>query len=186
MLSGLDLVSKMKQCGEESCLNEDYKLAVQALDSHLMVVAVPQERAKCPIVVADAGYIKDYQELDYKDSVSLLAKHLTIMEINSVAEDEIKSMLIFGNVVTLTHFYSAVQIASTSADKDSPRHGIFGNCATFLLDVMTELQIDFGKKDMETQLTHFILQALLKSKERDTILADIKATISSRTTNACF
>jgi len=184
LLSGLDLVSEMKQRGEESCLNEDYKLAVQALDSHLMVVAVPQERAKCPMVVADAGYIKDYQELDYKDGVPVLAKHLTIMEINSVAEDEIKSMLIFGNVMTLTHFYSAVQIARTSADKDSPLHGIVGNCATFLLDVMTDLQIDFGKKDMEVKLIHFVSQALMKSKEKDTIVADIKAKISSRTANA--
>jgi hypothetical protein len=153
---------------------------VQALESHLLVVAVPQEGTTCPMVVADSGYTQDSQVVDYEEGVPVLSKHLTIMEVNSVTEDEIKSMLFFGNALSLAGFYNAVQVARTSASKQSSLHGIVGNCATFILDVMTDLQIDFGKKDMQTELIKFVTQALMKSEERDTIVAGIKKKITSR------
>jgi len=184
LLSEVDLVSQMQQRGDESCLGEHYKLAVQALESHLLVVAVPQEGINCPMVVADSGYTLDSQELDYEEGVPVLSKHITIMEPNHVTEDEIESMLFFGNVMSLEGFYDAVQIARTSASKKSSLHGIVGNCATFILDVMTDLQIDFGKKDMQTELINFVVQALMKSEERDSIVADIKGKINSHAVKA--
>jgi len=178
-LSETDLVSDMKLRGDESCLEAPYKLAVQAIGSHLVVAALPEGDSNCPVVLADSGYIKDSQEVRYVDGVPALTKHLTLMEPNSVTEEDLKSLLFIGNVVSLQAFYDAIQSARTSASKDSVIHGVVGNCATFILDVMTDLQLDFGKKEMQIEIINFVAQALMGSEDKDTMLANIKQKINS-------
>jgi len=178
-LSDTDLVSDMKLRGDELCLEEPYKLAVQAIGSHLVVAALPQGGPNCPVALADSGYIKDSQEVRYADGVPALTKHLTLMEPNSVTEEDLKSMLFIGNVVSLKAFYDAIQSARTSASKDSVIHGVVGNCATFILDVMTDLQLDFGKKEMQIEIINFVAQALMGSEDKDAMLANIKQKINS-------
>ena len=53
-LSETDLVSDMKLRGDESCLEAPYKLAVQAIGSHLVVAALPQGGSNCPVALADS------------------------------------------------------------------------------------------------------------------------------------
>jgi hypothetical protein len=180
LLHELDLVSEMKQRGHDSCFGEHYKLALQAFGTHLVAVAVPQEGTNCPMVVADAGYMKGGRAPDLKEDVPTLYKHLSIIERNAVTKDDLESMFYFGDVMSLDIIIDAIQIARTSASKTSSLHGVVGNCATFILDVMTELQIDFGKKDLQTDIINYITQALMKSPDKDIIVTNIKEKITSR------
>ena len=58
--------------------------------------------------------------------------------------------------------------------KDSVIHGVVGNCATFILDVMIHLRLDFGKKEMQIERINFVAQALTRSKDKVAMLANIK------------
>jgi len=178
-LSETDLVSDMKLRGSESCLKEHYKLAVQAVGSHLVVAALPQGGSTCPVAVADSGYDKDSQEVRYAEGVPVLAKHLTLMEPDSLTEEELESMLFLGNGASLKAFYDAIQSARTSASKDSAIHGVVGNCATFILDVMTDLQVDFGKKETQTKTINFVAHTLMGSEDKDAIVVNIKKKINN-------
>lgn len=177
-LSETDLVFDMKLSGNESCLEEDYELAVQAMGSHLVIAALPHVGSNCPMAVADSGYIKD-QEVRYTEGVPVLTKHLTIMDSDSITEEDRESMLLIGNIISLTAFHDAIQSARTSASKGSAIYGVVGNCATFILDIMTDLQVDFRKKEMRTKLANFVTQALMGAEDKDTIVANIKKKISN-------
>merc|ERR1711906_78136 len=149
------------------------RLGTKCVRRHYNRRALPEGDSNCPVVLADSGYIKDSQEVRYVDGVPALTKHLTLMEPNSVTEEDLKSLLFIGNVVSLQAFYDAIQSARTSASKDSVIHGVVGNCATFILDVMTDLQLDFGKKEMQIEIINFVAQALMGSEDKDTMLANI-------------
>ena len=70
-----------------------------------------------PVALADSGYIKDSQEVSCADGVPALTKHLTLMELKSVTEDDLESMLFIKNIASLQAFYNAIQSAKTSASK---------------------------------------------------------------------
>lgn len=183
-LSETDLVSDMKLRGGLSCLEEDYELAVQAIGLHLVIVAFPQGESDCPVAVADSGYTNDNQEVRHMEGVPVLTKHLTLIESDRVTEEDFESVLLIGNMASLTAFHDAIQSARTSASKDSAIHGVVGNCVTFILDVMTELQVDFGEKEMQTKLISFVVQALLGPDNKDAIVANIKKKINNRAVKA--
>jgi len=176
LLSEIDFVSEMEKGDHSFCLDKHYELAVQAIGSHLLVVAVPEEGSDCDIIAADAGYSNDGQMV-FDDEIPILFKHITTIERNSLTQDEKESMLYFGNVMTLRSFHTAIQSARTSASKNSASYGI---CATFVLDVISDMQIDLKKKKIETKMINFVVQALIKSNKRDYWRGRIEEKISSR------
>ena len=77
------------------------------------------------------------------DGVPALTKHLTLMEPDSVTEEDLKSMLFIGNVVSLKAFYDAIQSARTSASKDSVIHGVVdSNNSLFNPSSKSSIQLD--------------------------------------------
>jgi len=178
LLSETDFASEMEKGDHSFCLDKHYELAVQAVGSHLILVGVPEEGSDCSIIAADAGYSNDGQMV-FDDEIPILFKHITTIERNSLTQDEKESMLYFGNVMTLRSFHTAIQSARTSASKNSASYGIVGNCATFVLDVISDMQIDLKKKKIENKLINFVVQAMMK-EDRDYWRGKIEEKISSR------
>ena len=112
----------------------------------------------------------DSREVRYADGVTALAKHLTLIKPSSVTKEILESMLFIGNNASLEAFYDAIQSATTSAIKDSVIYDVVGNCAIFVLDVMTDLRLDSRKKEMQVEMINFVAQALMGSKDKDALL----------------
>ena len=120
--------------------------------------------------LTDCEYTMDSREVRYADGVTALAKHLTLIKPSNVTKEILESMLFIGNNASLEAFYDAIQSATTSAIKDSVIYDVVGNCAIFVLDVMTDLRLDSRKKEMQVEMINFVAQTLMGSKDKDALL----------------
>lgn len=159
-----------------SCINEDYELVgITYAGIHIFVGAQPilghnydhQPSHPCPIVAVDAAWGDPTVRGE-------IYKHATLIE-DEFSEDEKKNSYLFRNRMTLKDFRDAVENANISSSDfaDSSAYDFLdNNCATFPLDILSELGIDFKGEHREA-VTSLILRGLLSTKETVSVVMDI-------------
>ena len=169
-----------------NCWTADYELALYSM-GHLFIAAIPHnydisdpsnKSSSCPIIAVDAGYSQEEagkKSANHEENPKTLSKHVLV--VNDLPKD---GVLHFGNRMKLRNFYNAVEAARTTSEESSSFDITANNCATFPLDVMSGLHINYKGKDMYRDLVNYIVDGLMKSdKTKEHILGAVKEKTSS-------
>jgi len=89
-----------------------------------------------------------------------------IMVKNKFPNGAKDSILCFGNRVTLSNFYTAIEAARTTAIEDSHYDFTESNCTTFALDVTTDLNVEYNEKNLHQEMTTFAMEGWMKDKKK--------------------
>ena len=136
------------------CIHEDYELIGLTYGIHILVGAQPIVRGPCPTIAVDA--------------IPGSHKHVTFVPPKFLSENQKKKFLNFHNQMTLAQFREAVDKARISSREDfsdsSSYNFMNNNCATFPLDILAWLGVDFKRVHREA-VTALVLKGLMSSKE---------------------
>lgn len=136
-----------------TCINEDYELIGLTHGVHILVGAQPIVLGRCPIIAVDS-------------IPGLFDKQVTLVPSSGfLSENQKKRFLNFHNQMTLAQFREAVVNARISTKETSSSYNFMSNnCATFPLDILSWLGIDFKGVHREA-VTTLVLKGLMSSKE---------------------
>ena len=136
-----------------TCINEDYELIGFTHGVHILVGAQPIVLGSCPTIAVDA-------------IPGLFDKQVTLVPSSGfLSENQKKRFLNFHNQMTLAQFREAVGNARISTRETSSSYNFMSNnCATFPLDILSWLGIDFKGVHREA-VTALVLKGLTSSKE---------------------
>ena len=159
----------------DACMNKDYELIGFTHGVHILVGAQPIQRKhnhylsplyKCPIVVVDAA------PSSYNPGGNLYKHALLIYD--GLTNEEKKKSYSFHNQMALKHFRDAVENARAHVN-DIGSHSydfMSDNCATFGLDIIAELGIDY-KGLHRKAITASVVRGFMSSEETTNKVMDV-------------
>lgn len=134
------------------CIDEDYELIGITRGVHILVGAQPMVLGLCPTIAVDA-------------IPGVLNKQVTLVPSGLLSENKKKRFLNFHNQMTLAQFREAVGNARVSTRETASSYNFMSNnCASFPLDILTWLGIDF-KGVYREAVTTLVLRGIMSSKE---------------------